>query len=181
MRKPSYKTLEKRVVFDNSKFGYVLRSDRVIRPSGDEGTFMVLDGPSHALVVAVTKELEVVLVEQYRYPIAQWSWEVVGETADPGEDLLTTAKRGLLEEANVTAKKWIETGSHQLALGVADLPGKMYLALEADVSKMRPEDKKRVKLVSLEKAMEMVRTSEIVSPESKCAILLAWEYLQIKR
>ena len=37
-KEPTYKTISKDVVFDNQKFGYVLRNDRVITPSGREGT-----------------------------------------------------------------------------------------------------------------------------------------------
>lgn len=60
------------------------------------------------MIIAVTPENELILVEEYRYPLHAWTIGLpAGISGDEGpEPHLSTAKRELKEEAGYTADKW---------------------------------------------------------------------------
>ena len=74
-------------------------------------------------VAAVDDEGRLLLIRQYRHPVAAFMWEIPAGLLDkPGEDLLECARRELVEEAGVTAEQWspllelaLSPGGHQRA------------------------------------------------------------------
>ena len=83
-----------------------VREDQVLRPDGARGIYGVVESRAATGVVALTDAGEVVLVGQYRYPTARYSWEIVEGGAEPGEAPLAAAQRELLEEAGLVAERW---------------------------------------------------------------------------
>ena len=78
--------------------------DQVLSPRGGEGIYAWVDVQDAAAVVAVTAEEEIVLVGQARYPIEEYSWEIIEGGIEENEDPLETARRELLEEGGITAE-----------------------------------------------------------------------------
>ena len=74
------------------------------------GCFYTLDSPDWINVVALSADDEIILVEQYRFGIAQATLELPGGMVDPGEDVLTTAKRETLEETGFCSDHWEALG-----------------------------------------------------------------------
>lgn len=74
------------------------------------GTELVRDYVDHAgavAVLAVDAECRVLLIQQYRHPIAHRDWEIPAGLMDvAGEDALTGARRELAEEADLAAGSW---------------------------------------------------------------------------
>ena len=67
----------------------------------------VLRHPGAVAVAAVDGEGRLLLIRQYRHPVAAYMWEIPAGLLDqPGEDLLECARRELAEEAGVTARTW---------------------------------------------------------------------------
>lgn len=64
--------------------------------------FYVVNAPAWVNVVALTTELKLVLVRQFRYGIADFSLEIPGGLIDPGEDPLAAGLRELREETGFT-------------------------------------------------------------------------------
>lgn len=84
-----------------------LRADRVeIAPGKILDPYYVLEEHEWVHTVALNRAREILLVRQYRYPGAAFTWELPGGMADPGEDLLLTAQRELREETGATAPRW---------------------------------------------------------------------------
>lgn len=81
-------------------------------PSDNEtaGTFYVLNAPEWINVVAITSELQVILVEQYRQGIDDVTLEIPGGMTDPGEIPLKSAQRELEEETGYRSDSWISLG-----------------------------------------------------------------------
>ncbi|HUV49000.1 MAG TPA: NUDIX hydrolase [Actinomycetes bacterium] len=63
--------------------------------------------PGAVGVVALDERERVVMLRQYRHPVASQLWEIpAGLLDEPGESLLATAQRELVEEVGLVAAKW---------------------------------------------------------------------------
>jgi len=80
---------------------------------GKHSTFFVIENPDWVNVIAITKQNEVVLIEQYRHGAEQITLEIPGGMIDENETPETAAKRELLEETGFDAKKIILLGKSQ--------------------------------------------------------------------
>src|SRR3954462_1525376 len=58
------------------------------------------------VIMAVERDKTVLLVRQYRHAAGEYLWELPAGRIDKGESALKGAKRELLEETGVAAKKW---------------------------------------------------------------------------
>jgi len=65
---------------------------------GTRRDFVVVDAPDWVNVIAHTADDHLVLVNQFRYGINDFSWEIPGGVIDPGEDPVAAGTRELLEE-----------------------------------------------------------------------------------
>ncbi|MDQ1495708.1 MAG: 8-oxo-dGDP phosphatase [Actinomycetota bacterium] len=84
-----------------------VRTDVVELGDGQRVERDVLVHPGAVGIVAVDDELRVLLVRQYRHPVAAMLWEPPAGLLDvAGEDPLDAAKRELFEEAGYRARDW---------------------------------------------------------------------------
>src|SRR5262249_35592684 len=84
-----------------------LRTDRVRMPGGEVAARDVVEHPGAVAVVALDRAGRVLLIRQYRHPVARLLWEIpAGLREVAGEALLGTAERELLEEAGYAAARW---------------------------------------------------------------------------
>jgi 8-oxo-dGTP pyrophosphatase MutT (NUDIX family) len=84
-----------------------LRRDTVRMPDGDDAKRDVVEHPGAVAVLALDDGGQVLLIGQYRHPVARRLWEIPAGLRDvPGEPLEKTARRELLEEAGYLAADW---------------------------------------------------------------------------
>jgi ADP-ribose pyrophosphatase len=69
---------------------------------GTEREFIVLNPPDWVNVVALTPDQQIVLVQQFRYGIDEFSLEIPGGVMEPGEDPVSAGLRELREETGFT-------------------------------------------------------------------------------
>ena len=93
MRSP-WKTLASRLVYENAWVR--LREDRIERGDGRQGIYGVVEIRPSVGVLAVNDRDELLLVGQWRYPHAKYSWEIPRGGSHDGEtDMQLTAAREL--------------------------------------------------------------------------------------
>ncbi len=79
--------------------------------TGRSHAYYRLQGPDWVNVVAFTRDLELLIVEQFRHGIDEATLEIPGGGCDGDEAPLLSAKRELVEETGYTSNAWISLGS----------------------------------------------------------------------
>lgn len=123
------KALESKIVYQNKWM--LVREDKILRPSGTQGIFGVVEKPDFVVIIPVSGN-DIYLVEQYRYPVQgrywelpQGSWE---ENADA--DPLAIALGELREETGLLANKMHYVGHQYLAYGYSNQGYHIYVATD---------------------------------------------------
>jgi ADP-ribose pyrophosphatase len=89
-----------------------LRNDDVLLPGGRLlSSCTVFEYPDWVDVIALTAELNIVLVDQYRHAVGQMRTEFPAGAIDEGEEPLAAIKRELLEETGYASEQWHLLGS----------------------------------------------------------------------
>ena len=83
-----------------------LRRDDVALPDGSQATREYIAHPGAVAVIPLLDDGRMVLVRQYRYPIAKTIVEFPAGKLDAGESTLECARRELLEETGYRAAEW---------------------------------------------------------------------------
>jgi len=100
-----YRTMERTHLFDSPWIR--LRRDRFQHRKGVEGIYPVCGFRRTACgVVALDEEDQVVLVGQWRYPLEEYSWEIVEGGGQADESPFDCIRRELAEEAGLQAQVW---------------------------------------------------------------------------
>jgi 8-oxo-dGDP phosphatase len=151
-------------------------------PDGSTFEREVVRHPGAVAVVPVTEAGEVLLVRQFRSPIARQLLEIPAGTRDvPGEAPADTALRELEEEVGVKAKKIVELGRFWNTPGFCDEETILYLA--TDLEESRPErggieeHYMSVERVPLDQVEEVLASDGPVDLQTKAGIDLARAYL----
>jgi ADP-ribose pyrophosphatase len=96
--------LESDLVYSGSVWD--VRSDTV-RYGDGQIVRQYVDHPGAAAIVALDDDGRVLLIQQYRHPIRHRDWEIPAGLLDiAGESPLQTARRELMEEADLRAASW---------------------------------------------------------------------------
>lgn len=83
------------------------RRDKVQLPDGRiNPEYYILEYPDWVNVIAITKDGEYVMVEQYRHGLSDVFTELVAGVIEKGEEPLAAAQRELLEETGYAGGEW---------------------------------------------------------------------------
>ena len=155
-----------------------LRLDQVQMPGGRTANREVLEHPGSVVVLPLCDDASVVMIDQYRHPLARRIRELPAGLLDaPGEDPVTAAQRELLEEVGLTARDWSVLIDLVPSPGFSDESQRVYLARgltevgrppgvdeEADLSVVR---------LPLAEAVHQVLAGEIVNTPAVAGLLAA--------
>lgn len=84
-----------------------LRTDRVQMPDHEAADRQVVEHPGAVAIVALDEAARVLMIRQYRHPVAHRLWELPAGLRDvTGEPPRLTAERELLEETGYQARDW---------------------------------------------------------------------------
>lgn len=124
--------LNRRKVFANHWL--TLYEDQVKFSSGLVGQYAVIDRLNGVMVLALNSNREVLLIDQYRYPINQRSWEIPGGAVEKNEPSLVAGQRELQEETGLVATNWRLIGNFYPANGLMTDQCDIYLATVTDLA-----------------------------------------------
>jgi ADP-ribose pyrophosphatase len=172
--KNPWTTLTSEKVYDSPWIG--LTKHDVLNPNGNPGTYSVVHFKNLAIgVLTLDKDYNTWIVGQYRYPIEQYSWEIPEGGGKRDVDPIDSAKRELLEETGITAKKWTKIQEMYLSNSASDEFCILYIAQELSFGESEPEDDEQLEVRKLhfDELYKMVEHGEITDSLTVAAVLKA--------
>ena len=97
-----------------------VRKDRVKLPNGNKSVREYIVHPGAVVIMAFLDNGNLIFERQFRYPLRRIFQELPAGKIDPGEDILETAQRELLEETGYVAKFWKHLGQMHPCIGYSD-------------------------------------------------------------
>lgn len=173
MSESTIKTLDSRVVYQNRWIS--VREDKILRPSGAEGIYSVIDKPDFAVIAAIAAGF-IYLVEQYRYPaqgrykeMPQGTWD--SATLTPEQ----LAAAELREETGLRADKLTLVGEQFVAYGMSSQRYHIWLATELTQGEQQLDDEEEdlvVHKVALPQFEQWILDGTIMDPTTITAYSL---------
>jgi ADP-ribose pyrophosphatase len=135
-------------------------TDYVQEPGGIATRRDVVRHQGSVVIMAVDDsgmEPRVLLARQYRHAACAYLWELPAGRIDEGEDVLTGAKRELLEETGYSAQRWKRALYFWVSPGFLDETMAVYLATGLKRGRATPEEDEniRVRFFPLTQAVKM--------------------------
>jgi len=148
--------------------------DEVRLPNGRHAQREYIRHPGAAVMVPLTDPETVVLVRQFRYPLARHFYELPAGKIDSGEEPLQTAKRELREECGYEAVEWRHLATIHPCIGYADERMEFYLARQLNHVGHAPDEDEFLEKVTVgfAEALRWVRVGKIT--DQKTVIGLLW-------
>lgn len=165
--------LERDIVYENPWIQ--VQHSKVLNPQGGDGIYGKVHFKNLAIgVLAITKEEEIYLVGQARFPFkGSYSWEIIEGGGPLDQDPLESAKRELKEETGLSAKHWELVQEMHLSNSVSDEVSLLFIAKDLEEGAANPDETEnlQIKKLPFQEALEMVYRGEIKDSISVAAIL----------
>lgn len=169
-----------RQTFRISEF-FLYHQDRVQVTPDFEIDYFYVERPKSATVVARTRNNEVAMLRQYRYPVNTWCWELPAGAFIQEEDknLQETAQRELKEEAGIICQSLEEIGHFYVASHLSNETTHVFTGTidTIEENKLEASETLSIYFVPAAKALDMARKGEIHDGPSALALLLAEKWL----
>ena len=126
--------LKEDLIFKNK---YVeIFNDKVIFPSGTEGTYVRISSESNISVgvLPITEEGKMVLIKTFRHAVRGWGYEIPKGEALPQENYEVAAKRELEEETGLIPERLIYIGEFCESPAICSGKIKCYVAINCRYS-----------------------------------------------
>ncbi len=148
--------------------------DTVRMPDGAQATREFIRHPGAVAVLPFLPDGRIVLERQFRYPLAKDFIEIPAGKVEPGENLLASARRELLEETGYEATEWSRLTTIHNAISYSDEAIELYVARGLVLRKQALDDEEFLEVVEMPfaEALSMVREGRIT--DVKTMISLLW-------
>lgn len=169
-KSPKIKVVSSNHIFTGPAFE--VYSD-VVREGEFTGRRDVVRHTGSIVILAVKKDKSVLLVRQYRHAAGQYLWELPAGRNDKKETNLLAAKRELLEETGVSAKKWKRILSFYVSPGFLDETMDVFLAEGLTLGAAQPEEDEQItmRFVPLREALRWVNGRKIRDAKTIAGLL----------
>lgn len=156
-----------------------VRYDQARLPNGVISGREYVTHPGAVVVVALTQEGGVVLERQFRYPLKQVFIELPAGKIDPGEPVLHTGQRELMEETGYSGNDWVKLGIQHPCIGYSNEVIHVYLATGLTLGNHARDidEAMDVFVWPFARVMQAIEDGEITDSKTLSAMLLAERYL----
>ncbi|MGD8428294.1 MAG: NUDIX hydrolase [Balneolaceae bacterium] len=170
------RTISSKEIFNGKLLHVFLDEARL--PDGSTSTREWIKHPGASAVLPVFENGDVMLVRQFRYPMAQIFYEVPAGKIDPHENADTTAVRELKEEAGLRCKQFEYVGHFYPGIGYSDEIIHIYTAWDITTYEQQVDDDEFLlkERMPFSKAIEMVHRGEISDGKTVISLLRSWHW-----
>ena len=143
-----------------------VRQEVVELPNGTQiPAWFVMDFPNWVNVIAITKDGDFVMIDQYRHALGETHYELVAGVVDEGETPLQAAMRELSEETGYEGGEW--QAFMQLSPNPTNHTNMSYTFLAMGVEKMRephqePSEDIHVHILTRDEVLQLLTSGEII-------------------
>jgi ADP-ribose pyrophosphatase len=126
-----------------------------------------------AVMMPVDAKNRVLLVRQYRLPADQYLWELPAGKIDEGENALQAARRELIEETGLRAKKWKKLAFFYPSPGYVGETMTIYLATELTEGAAKPMEDERIETrwFGKKELQDLIRANKIKDAKTMIGFL----------
>ena len=126
-------------------------------------------------MLPLDEQLNTWMVGQFRFPVNEYSWEIPEGGGPHNIDPLDSAKRELMEECGIRAKKWTKIAEAHLSNSGTDERAVIYVAQDLSFHDAEPEETEvlQVKKLPFSELYRMVMDHEIMDAPTIIAVLKA--------
>ena len=148
--------------------------DDVLEPGGVRATREVVRHRGSVAALPVHEDGRMVLVRQYRYAVDAMVWELPAGRLDPGESVEDAARREMVEEVGLQARRLEPLATFYTTPGFCDETMHLFRATGLTAVAARPEADERIeaRAFTLQEAEEMIRRGEIREGKTLVALLM---------
>lgn len=157
--------------------------DDIELPNGNKAVREWIKHPGASAVIPLLPDGQIILVRQYRYPVAQVTLEVpAGKLDKEGEDPLECAKRELSEETGYTAEKIWKLTTIATTVGFSNEFIHLYAATDLKSGRQHTDDDEFINVVKmpLADAVKLVEDGKIIDCKSIISILMLAKQIEAK-
>jgi ADP-ribose pyrophosphatase len=179
------KVISSKTVFKGRVFW--VTHDEVQEPGGVHATRDVIRHNGSAVILAVDTKSNpadpgILLIRQYRHAANQFLFELPAGRIEPGEKLLPSGKRELLEETGYRAKKWSILTKYFASPGFLSEAMNILLAEDLTPGQAQPEDDERIELhmTPLSEVIRMIHDGKIHDGKTLIGVLFYQSLHQAK-
>jgi len=150
------------------------RIDQVLLPNKKKGYRDYLDHPGAVGVLPFLSHDKILLVQQYRFPVRQLTWEIPAGKLDKGENPLLCVKRELAEETGYTAGRVQKLLSFWPTAAFANEVIHLYTASRLKRGKTNPDEDEfvRCRIWTLKEALRAIQKGKIKDSKTIIALLM---------
>ncbi|MBN2570660.1 MAG: NUDIX hydrolase [Ignavibacteriales bacterium] len=159
------------IIFEGKVFS--IQVDKIIYKSGNPGVREIVRHPGGAVIIAVTDENKILLVNQFRYPLNKKIYELPAGKLDKNEKPVNCAKRELIEETGYIAGAIEKIGEIYTSPGFCDEVLHIYLAKNLILGEhKREEGEQGMEIVEadLSEIEMMISDGKITDAKTICGI-----------
>jgi len=159
---------------------FTLVRENVTLENGTTTDVEFIEHPGATAIIPFIDDTRVVLLKQYRHALKRYIWEIPAGTLDPQEEVISCAKREIIEETGYSADRWHRLGEITPLPGYSDERIHVFLATELQPAEQHLDEDEviHVQEVDFLKALEMIAKGEIQDAKSIAGLFLASQWLK---
>ena len=159
---------------------FKLVRENVTLENGTTTDVEFIEHPGATAIIPFLNDHRILLLKQYRHALKKCIWEIPAGTLNPQEEIISCAKRELIEETGYSANGWQKLGEITPVPGYSDERIHIYLATELQTAEQHLDEDEiiQVQEVEFNNALEMIGNGEIQDAKSIAGLFLASAWLK---
>lgn len=153
-----------------------VKKHEVLNPAGKPGIYTITHFKNYAIgILPIDSNGYTWIVGQYRLPINAYSWEIPEGGGLRHLAPLDSAKRELLEETGIIAKKWQMIQTMHLSNSATDEFAYLYIAQDLEFTQSEPEETEdlQIRKIHFNDLYQAVKEQKITDSLTVAAVIKA--------